>query len=100
MGEMSTLTRADLADSLNRHVGLSRAEAAALVESILDHMSDALERGEFKLGVVDTLMNWADLGTKAHGAEDHDRLTRACGLIDVDDKVVVSPRRRRRRRRC
>ena len=41
-----TLTRADLAESVNRHVGLSRAEAAALIESILGHMSDALERGE------------------------------------------------------
>lgn len=41
-----TLTRADLAESVNRHVGLSRAEAASLVESILDHMSLALEKGE------------------------------------------------------
>lgn len=41
-----TLTRADLAESVNRLVGLSRAEAASLVESILDHMSDALEKGE------------------------------------------------------
>ena len=41
-----TLTRADLAESVNRHVGLSRAEAAALIESLLGHMSDALERGE------------------------------------------------------
>ena len=42
----STLTRADLAESVNRHIGLSRAESAALVESILEHMSAALERGE------------------------------------------------------
>ncbi|MBB3982476.1 integration host factor subunit alpha [Sphingobium fontiphilum] len=41
-----TLTRADLAESLNRHIGLSRAEASAIVESILDHMTDALARGE------------------------------------------------------
>jgi len=46
MSGTGTLTRADLAESLNRHVGLSRAKAAALVESILDHMSVALERGE------------------------------------------------------
>ena len=46
MSGNGTLTRADLADSVNRHVGLSRAEAAALVESILEHMSSALERGE------------------------------------------------------
>lgn len=41
-----TLTRADLAESVNRHIGLSRAESAALIESILEHMSAALERGE------------------------------------------------------
>ncbi|KMS62197.1 MULTISPECIES: integration host factor subunit alpha [Sphingobium] len=46
MAGSGTLTRADLAESVNRHIGLSRAEAAALVESILDHMADALERGE------------------------------------------------------
>ncbi|WP_192667705.1 integration host factor subunit alpha [Sphingobium sp. Sx8-8] len=41
-----TLTRADLAESVNRHIGLSRAEAATLIESILEHMASALERGE------------------------------------------------------
>ncbi|MDZ7894264.1 MAG: integration host factor subunit alpha [Sphingobium sp.] len=46
MSEGSTLTRAELADSINRSVGLSRAESAAMVESILDKMSDALEQGE------------------------------------------------------
>ncbi len=42
----STLTRADLAETLHRQVGLSRAESSGLVESILDHMSDALAKGE------------------------------------------------------
>lgn len=46
MTDTGTLTRADLAESVNRHIGLSRAEAAALIESILEHMSAALERGE------------------------------------------------------
>lgn len=46
MNDAGTLTRADLAESVNRHIGLSRAESAALIESILDHMSAALERGE------------------------------------------------------
>jgi integration host factor subunit alpha len=41
-----TLTRADLADTLNRQIGLSRAESATMVESILDMMCDALHRGE------------------------------------------------------
>ena len=46
MAGTGTLTRADLADTVNRHIGLSRAEAAGLIESILDHMCAALERGE------------------------------------------------------
>ena len=46
MRSMSTLTRADLADAINRKVGLSRAESLALVESILGRMSDALADGE------------------------------------------------------
>ncbi|MDF0542057.1 integration host factor subunit alpha [Sphingobium sp. H39-3-25] len=46
MSGNGTLTRADIADSLNRHVGLSRAESAAIVESILEKISLALERGE------------------------------------------------------
>lgn len=41
-----TLTRADLAESLHRQVGLSRAESSDLVESILGHLSDALAKGE------------------------------------------------------
>ncbi len=46
MTASGTLTRADLAESVNRHIGLSRAESAAIIESILEHMSAALERGE------------------------------------------------------
>jgi len=46
MSDGGTLTRAELAESVNRHIGLSRAEAAALIESILGHMCEALARGE------------------------------------------------------
>ncbi len=46
MRSMSTLTRADLADAINRKLGLSRSESLAMVESILDKMSDALAVGE------------------------------------------------------
>lgn len=41
-----TLTRAELADAINRSVGLSRADAGRMVESILDHITDALARGD------------------------------------------------------
>lgn len=46
MTEAGTLTRADLAESVHRHIGLSRAESAGMVEQILDQMTSALERGE------------------------------------------------------
>ena len=46
MGDSDTLTRADLAESLHGKIGLSRAESARMVETILDMMSDALARGE------------------------------------------------------
>ncbi|MEY2992988.1 MAG: integration host factor, alpha subunit [Pseudomonadota bacterium] len=41
-----TLTRMDLSEAVFREVGLSRNESAELVETILQHMSDALVNGE------------------------------------------------------
>ncbi len=41
-----TLTRMDLAEAVFRDVGLSRHESAQLVESVLEHISNALVRGE------------------------------------------------------
>ncbi|MFM2237325.1 MAG: hypothetical protein RL209_1359 [Pseudomonadota bacterium] len=46
MADAGTLTRADLAEMLNRQVGLSRADAASMVESILGHMTSALLNGD------------------------------------------------------
>ncbi len=46
MADAGTLTRADLAEMLNRNVGLSRADSAAMIESILGHMTEALIEGE------------------------------------------------------
>jgi integration host factor subunit alpha len=46
MRTVGTLTRADLAEAINRGVGLSRAEALQLVEAILRHMCEALGKGE------------------------------------------------------
>ena len=42
----NTLTRLDLAEAVHDEVGLSRNDSAALVESVLGHISDALVRGE------------------------------------------------------
>ncbi len=41
-----TLTRMDLAEAVHAELGLSRNDSAALVESVLQHVSDALVRGE------------------------------------------------------
>ena len=41
-----TLTRADLSEAVYRAVGLSRNESADLVESILQHISNAVVAGE------------------------------------------------------
>lgn len=41
-----TLTRMDLSEAVHNQVGLSRNDSAQLVEAVLQHMSDALVRGE------------------------------------------------------
>ncbi|MFU7529197.1 integration host factor subunit alpha [Qipengyuania sp. ASV99] len=46
MRSVGTLTRADLAETINRKMGFSRAESLDLVEAILDKMTAGLERGE------------------------------------------------------
>lgn len=46
MRSMNTLTRADLAEAINRQLGFSRAESLELVESILSEMCEALVEGE------------------------------------------------------
>ena len=45
MGQ-NTITRADLSEAVYHEVGLSRNESAALVESILDEISETLVSGE------------------------------------------------------
>lgn len=46
MRSVGTLTRADLAESINRKVGLSRVDSLNMVECILDQMCEALAKGE------------------------------------------------------
>lgn len=46
MASEETLTRAEIAEQLNRQVGLSRAESAQLVEQVLNLVAEALENGE------------------------------------------------------
>jgi integration host factor subunit alpha len=46
MRSVGTLTRADLAETVNRKMGFSRTESLELVESVLRNMTAALDRGE------------------------------------------------------
>ncbi|MEL1249887.1 integration host factor subunit alpha [Aurantiacibacter gilvus] len=46
MRSVGTLTRADLAETINHKMGFSRAESLELVEAILGKMGNALENGE------------------------------------------------------
>ncbi len=43
---MDTITRAHLAEAIYTQVGLSRNESAALLETVLERMTGALEAGE------------------------------------------------------
>jgi integration host factor subunit alpha len=45
MRSVGTLTRADLAETINRKLGFSRAESLGLVESILAKMCEAMSDG-------------------------------------------------------
>jgi integration host factor subunit alpha len=41
-----TVTRLELTEAVVKEIGLSRAESAALVESVLDEICDSLAKGE------------------------------------------------------
>ena len=46
MRSVGTLTRADLAETINRKMGLSRAESLDMVVAILAHMCGAMADGQ------------------------------------------------------
>jgi integration host factor subunit alpha len=55
--DKKTLTRADITESLHRNIGLSRAESADMVNSVLDLVADALVEGQtVKLSSFGTFM--------------------------------------------
>ena len=47
-----TLTRMDLNEAVFREVGLSRNESADLVESVLQHMSNAMGKGRTSKNII------------------------------------------------
>jgi integration host factor subunit alpha len=80
MGE-KTLTRMDLSEAVLREVGLSRNESATLVESVLQHMSDALAVGE--------TVKISSFGTFSV----RDKAARVGRNPKTGDEVPISPRR-------
>lgn len=77
----TTLTRADLAESVCREVGLSRTESASIVEMVLDEICDAIVRGEtVKLSSFATF----------HVRDKNERIGRN---PKTGEEVPISPRR-------
>jgi integration host factor subunit alpha len=76
-----TLTRMDLSEAVFREVGLSRNESAQLVESVLQHMSDALASGE--------TVKISSFGTFSI----RDKSARIGRNPKTGDEVPISPRR-------
>lgn len=80
MGE-KTLTRMDLSEAVFREVGLSRNESAQLVETVLQHLSDALASGES--------VKISSFGT----FNVRDKAARVGRNPKTGDEVPISPRR-------
>jgi integration host factor subunit alpha len=80
MGE-KTLTRMDLSEAVFRDVGLSRNESAQLVESVLQHVSDALVAGE--------TVKISSFGTFSA----RDKSSRVGRNPKTGEEVPISPRR-------
>ena len=76
-----TLTRMDLSEAVFREVGLSRNESAQLVESVLQHVSDALARGE--------VVKFSSFGTFSI----RDKAARMGRNPKTGDEVPIHPRR-------
>ena len=77
----TTLTRMDLSEAVFREVGLSRNESATLVESVLQHISDALASGE--------TVKISSFGTFSV----RDKSARVGRNPKTGDEVPISPRR-------
>ena len=77
----TTLTRMDLSEAVFREVGLSRNESALLVESVLQHMSDALSSGD--------TVKISSFGTFSV----RDKSARGGRNPKTGDEVPISPRR-------
>lgn len=76
-----TLTRMDLSEAVFREVGLSRNESAQLVESVLQHVSDALASGD--------TVKISSFGTFSV----RDKSARVGRNPKTGDEVPISPRR-------
>ena len=82
-----TLTRMELSEAVFRTVGLSRNESAELVELVLNHMSDALVRGELGEHALDRveLREGRDAGGEQR--EDHAPVAGAPTLVPAKGRA-------------
>ncbi|OCX61186.1 integration host factor subunit alpha [Thioclava sp. SK-1] len=76
-----TLTRMDLSEAVFREVGLSRNESAQLVETVLQHVSDALVEG--------TTVKISSFGTFSV----REKASRMGRNPKTGEEVPISPRR-------
>ena len=93
-----TLTRMDLAEAVHNEVGLSRNESADLVESVLQHISDALVRGESvkisSFGTFSVREKSARVGRNPKTGEEIRRITISLGVAGftagepIDDAIA------------
>ncbi len=92
MSSDETLTRADIAELLNKQVGLSRAESAELVEQVLDLVTDALTAGQnVKISGFGTFVLRDKNERVGRNPEDRDRSAdHATARADLPAKPVVA----------
>ena len=69
-----TVTRAQLSEAVYQEVGLSRNESADLVETVLNEVADALERGEMvkisSFGSFSERQKWRRIGRNPKTGEE------------------------------
>ena len=90
MRSVGTLTRADLAETINRKMGFSRAESLDMVEAILAKMSDALAKGELPCERR-VLGDLAVAALSPKSLQGIDVLVHAAARVHVMDEVATDP---------
>ncbi len=90
-GCMATLTRADIAQSIYQSIGLSRAESAELVDTVLEEICAALVRGEdvklSSFAILSPRLRRERVGRNPKTGEDH-QIAARCTVSFAASKVM------------